>query len=100
MPGVWVPERFLLVLARHSKTTITRLSFKNQRNRDIRMRKVSIIQREIPHYRIRFFEELYVQGKARGLDIHVYSGPSPSATLSSLTFPCDILSLDYMKETG
>ena len=42
------------------------------------MRKVSIIQREIPHYRIRFFEELYAQGNLQDLDIRVYTGAPPA----------------------
>ena len=35
------------------------------------MRTVAIIQREIPHYRVRFFEELYAQGKSQGFEIVV-----------------------------
>ena len=42
------------------------------------MRKVSIVQREIPHYRIRFFEELYAQGKLLGLEIQVYTEAPPA----------------------
>ena len=42
------------------------------------MRTVSVIQREIPHYRIRFFEELCVQGRLQDLDIHVYCGMPPT----------------------
>lgn len=38
------------------------------------MLKVAIIQREIPHYRMAFFERLSQQGKESGLDITVYSG--------------------------
>lgn len=47
------------------------------------MRKVSVIQREIPHYRIRFFEELYAQGRARNLDILVYCAVPPTQRSAS-----------------
>jgi L-malate glycosyltransferase len=55
------------------------------------MRKVSIIQREIPHYRIRFFEELYAQGKVQDLDIQVYAGMPPARATSSIAFPYQVL---------
>jgi len=38
------------------------------------MKKVAIIQREIPHYRKVFFEKLSRQAKESGLDITVYCG--------------------------
>lgn len=37
------------------------------------MKKVAILQREIPHYRIRFFEEVSAKAFAMGLDVTVYS---------------------------
>ena len=55
------------------------------------MRKVSIIQREIPHYRVRFFEELYTQGRLQGLDIQVYAGTPPAQVASSPAFPYRVL---------
>lgn len=55
------------------------------------MRKVSIIQREIPHYRIRFFEELYAQGSLAGLDIRVYTGTPPAGEAASIAFPYQVL---------
>jgi glycosyltransferase involved in cell wall biosynthesis len=55
------------------------------------MRKVSIIQREIPHYRIRFFEELYAQGRLQDLDIQVYTGVPPTRATSSKAFPYHVL---------
>ena len=55
------------------------------------MRKVSIIQREIPHYRIRFFEELYAQGSLEDLDIRVYTGSPPAGGSSTTAFPYQIL---------
>lgn len=55
------------------------------------MRKVSIIQREVPHYRIRFFEELYAQGSVEGLDIRVYTGAPPAGESSSIAFPYQVL---------
>lgn len=58
------------------------------------MRKVSIIQREIPHYRLRFFEELYVQGRLHNLDIGVYCAVPP-AQKSSSTFRFDALQARY-----
>jgi L-malate glycosyltransferase len=57
------------------------------------MRRVSIIQRDIPHYRVRFFEELYIQGKLQGLDIRVYAGRSPAQVTSSIGFPYRVLPL-------
>jgi glycosyltransferase involved in cell wall biosynthesis len=57
------------------------------------IKKVAIIQREIPHYRVRFFEELYIQGRASNLDIHVYTG-APQTSLWS-GFPFHVLSLRY-----
>src|SRR5467141_820535 len=55
------------------------------------MRKVSIIQREIPHYRVRFFEELYAQGRLQELDIQVYTGAPPAQATSSPAFPYQVL---------
>ena len=55
------------------------------------MRKVSIIQREVPHYRIRFFEELYAQGSIEDLDIRVYTGSPPAGESSSIAFPYQVL---------
>jgi L-malate glycosyltransferase len=57
------------------------------------MRRVSIIQREIPHYRVRFFEELYAQGRLQGLDIQVYTGAPPILISSSPAFPYQVLSV-------
>jgi len=59
------------------------------------MRRVSIIQREIPHYRIRFFEELYAQGKLQELDIQVYTGAPPAQAASSPAFPYCVLPVHY-----
>lgn len=66
------------------------------------MRKVSIIQREIPHYRVRFFEELYVQGRLQELDIHVCTGAPPAQVVSSPAFPYRVLPLRYFgtKKSG
>lgn len=51
------------------------------------MHKVSVIQREIPHYRIRFFEELYAQGRLQNLDIQVICAVLPTQrTSSAFTF--------------
>jgi len=50
------------------------------------MQRVSIIQREIPHYRVRFFEELYAQGRLQDLDIHVYCAVPP-AQRTTCSFP-------------
>lgn len=58
------------------------------------MRKVSVIQREIPHYRIRFFEELYAQGKLQDFDISVYCA-APPGQKSSSAFPYRVLSARY-----
>lgn len=55
------------------------------------MRRVSIIQREIPHYRIRFFEELYAQGRLQGLDVRLYAGVAPPQPASQLGFPYAVL---------
>lgn len=55
------------------------------------MRRVSIIQREIPHYRVRFFEELYAQGRLRGLDFQVYAGTPPVQAASSTAFSYRVL---------
>jgi glycosyltransferase involved in cell wall biosynthesis len=60
------------------------------------MRKVSIIQREIPHYRVRFFEELYIQGKLQGLDIQVYAGTPPVDLATSTAFPYQVLSVCHL----
>lgn len=58
------------------------------------MRKVSIIQREIPHYRIRFFEELHAQGRLHDLDIEVYCAVAP-ARRTSLAVPHRVLAARY-----
>ncbi|MEK6639965.1 MAG: glycosyltransferase [Nitrospirota bacterium] len=55
------------------------------------MRKVSIIQREIPHYRIRFFEELFAQGSLEDLDIRVYTGSPPERGSLTTAFPYQVL---------
>lgn len=62
------------------------------------MRKVSIIQREIPHYRIRFFEELYAQGRLQNLEIRVYTGAPPIQVASSPTFPYRVLPVRYFRK--
>ncbi len=62
------------------------------------MRKVSIIQREIPHYRIRFFEELYAQGSLQNLEIQVYTGAPPIQVASSPTFPYRVLPVRYFRK--
>ncbi len=62
------------------------------------MRKVSIIQREIPHYRIRFFEELYAQGRLQNLEIQVYTGAPPIQVPSSLAFPYRVLPVRYFRK--
>jgi glycosyltransferase involved in cell wall biosynthesis len=59
------------------------------------MRKVSVIQRELPHYRIRFFEELYAEGRLHDLDVHVYSAAPPTPTPSSITFPFQVRPARY-----
>jgi L-malate glycosyltransferase len=59
------------------------------------MRTVSIIQREIPHYRVRFFEELYAQGRLQELDIQVYAGAPPPQAASSPAFPYRVLPVRY-----
>lgn len=58
------------------------------------MRKVSVIQRELPHYRIRFFEELYAQGRLQNLDIQVYCAVSPLQGSPS-AFPHRVLPVRY-----
>jgi glycosyltransferase involved in cell wall biosynthesis len=58
------------------------------------MRKVSVIQRELPHYRIRFFEALYAQGKSQHLDIQVYCAVGPLQR-SPLAFPYRVLPVSY-----
>lgn len=63
------------------------------------MRKVSVIQREIPHYRIRFFEELYAQGKGQDLDIHVYCAVPPLHNFS-FAFPCHVLQARYFSRSN
>lgn len=55
------------------------------------MQSVSIIQREIPHYRVRFFEELYAQGQAQELNIIVYTAFPPAHQNNSQTFPYRVL---------
>jgi glycosyltransferase involved in cell wall biosynthesis len=62
------------------------------------MRKVSIIQREIPHYRIRFFEELYAQGRLQNLEIQVYTGAPPIQVASSPAFPYRVLPVRYFRK--
>jgi glycosyltransferase involved in cell wall biosynthesis len=62
------------------------------------MRKVSIIQREIPHYRIRFFEELYAQGRLQNLDFRVYTGAPPTQIASSPNFPYQVLPVRYFSK--
>ena len=47
------------------------------------MQKVSVIQREIPHYRIRFIEELCAQGRLQNLDIQVICAVPPTQRASS-----------------
>ena len=66
------------------------------------MRTVSIIQREIPHYRVRFFEELYAQGRLQELDIQVYTGPPSAQAASSTAFPHRVLPVRYFgkKKSG
>jgi len=54
-------------------------------------RSVAIIQREIPHYRIRFFEELYAQGRSEGYEILVYATSHPIQSGNALAFPYRIL---------
>ena len=54
-------------------------------------RPVAIIQREIPHYRIRFFEELYAQGKSEGFEIVVYTAKGPAQNLTRPPFPYRVL---------
>jgi glycosyltransferase involved in cell wall biosynthesis len=46
------------------------------------MKTVSIIQRQIPHYRSAFFSELYRQAKGSGFDVTVYSGSPPEGDLA------------------
>lgn len=60
------------------------------------MRKVSIIQRGFPHYRIRFFEELYTQGRLQDLDIQVYCAVPPAQRPRAVTFPFQVLSARYL----
>jgi glycosyltransferase involved in cell wall biosynthesis len=60
------------------------------------MRRVSIIQREIPHYRVRFFEELYAQGRLQELDIQVYAGMPPARAASSAPFPYRVLPVHHV----
>ena len=54
-------------------------------------RSVAIIQREIPHYRIRFFEELYAQGRSEGYEILVCATSHPIQSGNALAFPYRIL---------
>lgn len=54
-------------------------------------RTVAIIQREIPHYRIRFFEELYAQGRSEGYEIMVYATSHPRQSDTIPAFPYRIL---------
>jgi len=60
------------------------------------MTTVSIIQREIPHYRIRFFEELSEQAAKVGLAVTVHSAASgesgPAGMFAHRTFPARRLS--------
>ncbi len=46
------------------------------------MKKVAIIQKEIPHYRTRFFEVLTQVARAEGFEITVFSGESSYGSLS------------------
>ena len=62
------------------------------------MRTVSIIQREIPHYRVRFFEELYAQGRLQELDIQVYTGAPPVQTASAPAFPYRVLPVRHFSK--
>ncbi len=59
------------------------------------MRKVLVIQRGLPHYRIRFFEELYAQGQSHDLDIYVCSAAPPSPTPLPVRFPFQVLPAFY-----
>lgn len=59
------------------------------------MQRVSIIQREIPHYRVRFFEELYAQGRLQDLDIHVYCAVPP-AQGTPCSFPYRVLAVRHI----
>lgn len=60
------------------------------------MTTVSIIQREIPHYRIRFFEELFDQAAKLGLAVTVYSvasgEPGSGSMFAHRTLPARRLS--------
>ncbi|THI88253.1 MAG: glycosyltransferase family 4 protein [Nitrospira sp. CG24A] len=47
------------------------------------MKKIAIIQKEIPHYRVRFFEEVSAQASTMGFDVTVYSA---ATTWSELPF--------------
>lgn len=62
------------------------------------MRKVSVIQREIPHYRIRFFEELYAQGRLQNLDIQVICAVPPTQRISS-GFTFRVLPVRYFEKS-
>jgi len=59
------------------------------------MRKVLVIQRELPHYRIRFFEELYAQGQSHDLDVYVCSAVPPNPKPSPVRFPFRVLPAFY-----
>jgi glycosyltransferase involved in cell wall biosynthesis len=59
------------------------------------MQRVSIIQREIPHYRVRFFEELYAQGQAHELNIIVYTAFPPAQPTNSQSFPYRVLPVKF-----
>ncbi|NGZ96157.1 MAG: hypothetical protein CV089_08530 [Nitrospira sp. WS110] len=66
------------------------------------MRRVAIIQREIPHYRIRFFEELYTQGKTEGFELMVYTAAPPAEAAAAPAFPYRALPVRYFgkKKSG
>lgn len=54
------------------------------------MRKIAIIQRQIPHYRGAFFAELYSQGRELGFDVTVYSGSPPQGKIDR-DYQCNVL---------
>jgi glycosyltransferase involved in cell wall biosynthesis len=67
-----------------------------------KMIRVAIIQREIPHYRVRFFEELYAQGMSQGYEILVYTATPPAEISASPVFPYRALPVRYFgkRKTG
>lgn len=62
------------------------------------MRRVSIIQREIPHYRIRFFEELYAQGRSQNLDVRLYTGSTPQQSVSPVGFIYSVIPMRVLSK--